>query len=118
MNVVRHTQPDFASRLDEVARASSLFDPAIEQRASEIVEAVRARGDAALIEFTERFDGALLTAGQLPVSHAELLTASLQADEALREAVAIAQKNISNFARKSLRRGWSGKNSHGAMVGE
>lgn len=118
MNVVRHNQPDFASRIDDLTRASSLFDRAVEQRASEIVEAVRLRGDDALIEFTERLDGALLTAAELQVSHAELLTASLQADDALREAVAVAEKNISNFARKSLRRGWSGKNSHGATVGE
>ena len=118
MNVVRYTQPDFARRIDDLTRTSSLFDAAVEQRAFEIVEAVRVRGDGALIEFTERFDGAQLTAEQLAVSHAELLAASLHADDALREAVAAAGKNISTFARKSLRRGWSCKNSHGAVVGE
>ena len=36
----------------------------------------------------------------------------------LRKAVADAQKNIATFAKKSLRKNWSMRNSHGAMVGE
>ena len=118
MNVIRHTDPDFAARLADLAAPSSLFDPAIEERARAIVEAVRARGDAAVLEFTGRFDGAKLDAAQLAVSQAELFSASVCADEALRAAVAGAGANIAAFARKSLRRNWSAKNSHGATVGE
>ena len=106
MNVLRHTDSGFATRLSALTAASSLFDPTIEERARGIVEAVRARGDGALLEFTERFDGAQLTADQLPVTKAELLEASLQADDSLRSAVATAAKNIEFFSRKSLRRGW------------
>ena len=53
-----------------------------------IIEAVRTRGDAALLEFTERFDGAKLSPEQLAVTPAESFAASVQADEALRAAVA------------------------------
>ncbi len=118
MNVIRHTDKNFTERLAGLAAASSLFDPVIEERARGIVEAVRTRGDEALLEFTARFDGAQLTAEQLPVTQAELLAASLKADKALRAAVAEANKNIATFARKSLRKNWSVKNSHGAKVGE
>src|SRR5581483_9622500 len=83
-----------------------------------IVDAVRSRGDEALLELTERFHGAKLTAEQLTVTQAELLAASLKADETLRAAVALAAKNIGDFSRKSLRRNWSGRNAHGAKVGE
>ncbi len=83
-----------------------------------IVDEVKARGDAALLELTERFDGARLTTEQLAVTQAELLAASLQADEALRKAVALAAKNIGAFARKSLRKNWSARNAQGAKVGE
>lgn len=118
MNVLRHSDPDFAARLDALAAASSLFDPVIEERARAIVEAVRARGDVALAEFTEKFDGATLAPEHFAVSAAELFSASLQADEALRAAVAEAHRNIAAFSRKALRRGWRMKNSHGAWVGE
>jgi histidinol dehydrogenase len=102
----------------EVTAPSSLFDPVIEQRTRAILEDVQARGDAALLELTARFDGAQLTADQLPVTQAELLTASLRADPALRAAVSDAEKNIAAFARKSRRKNWQTRNSHGAAVGE
>jgi histidinol dehydrogenase len=47
-----------------------------------------------------------------------LVTASLKADDSLRTAVAEAEKNVAAFARKSLRRSWCARNSHGAGVGE
>jgi histidinol dehydrogenase len=118
MKVIRHTDADFPRRLEEMTAASSLFDPEIEQRTRVILEAVRARGDAAVLEFTERFDGAKLGADQLAVTSAELMSASLNADESLRAAVTEAEKNIANFARKSKRKNWQSLNSHGAKVGE
>ncbi len=119
MNVLRFKDRDFADRLASLAAASSLFDPVIEERTRAIVQAVKERGDAALLEFTAKFDGAeLADAAQLSVSSPELLAASLKADEPLRSAVAEASKNIAAFSKKSLRKAWSTKNSHGASVGE
>src|SRR5664279_5056810 len=118
MNILRHTDANFSKRLRELAAASSLFDPAIEQRTKAILDDVRARGDAALLELTERFDGAKLTVAQLAVTQAELVAASLKADESLRAALAEAQANIAAFAWKSRRKDWQTRNSHGAAVGE
>jgi histidinol dehydrogenase len=118
MNVIRHTDADFPRQLQRLAAHSSLFDSGVEERTRAILEAVRGGGDAALLELTARFDGAKLGAEQLAVSRAELVTASLKADASLRGAVAEAQKNVATFARKSLRRSWCARNSHGASVGE
>jgi histidinol dehydrogenase len=118
MKIARYTDTDFAEQLRDLAAASSLFDPAIDQRTQAILTAVQAHGDAAVLEFTERFDGAKLTAEQLPVTQAELLSVSLKADAPLRQAVAIASRNIVAFARRSLRRNWSARNAQGAKVGE
>jgi histidinol dehydrogenase len=118
MNVIRHTDANFSARLRALAASSSLFDPAIEQRTRAILDEVRARGDAALLDLTERFDGAKLRADQLAVSQAELMAASLKADDSLRAAVAEAEGNIAAFARKSRRKAWQMRNSHGAVVGE
>jgi histidinol dehydrogenase len=118
MKIVRYTDANFADRLRELTSASSLFDPVIEQRTRDILAAVRQSGDAALLELTERFDGAKLTADQLAVTKAELVSASVTADESLRKLVAEAEKNIANFARKSRRKDWWMRNSHGAAVGE
>ena len=118
MNVLRHTDPDFAARLRRVTGASDLFDKTIEERARAILDAVYARGDAAVLELTEQFDGAKLNTGQLAVTQAELMAASLKADETLRAAVETARKNIEAFSRRALRRRWSAKNAQGGRVGE
>ena len=118
MKVIRHTDADFAERMRELAAPSSLFDPSIEERTRAILQEVQARGDEAVLEFTERFDGAKLTAEQLAATRAELLASSVSADDGLRKAVAEAEKNIACFARKSRRKGWQTRNSHGAVVGE
>src|SRR5437867_1626579 len=104
MNVIRFTEPHFASRLRDLTAASSLFNQTIEERTRAILDAVRLRGDAALLELTERFDGASLGGGQMAVTKAELLPASLKAAEPVRAAVVLAAKNIEAFSRKSLRR--------------
>src|SRR5215469_3387245 len=118
MKVVRHTDADFPERLREITAPSSLFDAEIERRTRAILEAVHSRGDRALLELTERFDGAKLSIEQLAVTQAELVTASLRADDSLRAAVSEADRNIAAFAKKSKRRNWQAKNSHGAKVGE
>ena len=118
MKIVRHTDKNFSARLREATAGTSLFDTEIESRTQAILQDVFVRGDAAVLEFTEKFDGAKLIADQLAVTQAELFNASLAADESLRAAVAEAEGNIAGFARKSLRKGWQSKNSHGASVGE
>lgn len=118
MNVIRHTDPGFREKLDRLVCASSLFEPAIEQRAREVVAAVAERGDQALVELTERFDGAVLTPAQLAVTQAEFLGASVSATPELRKALQFATRNIESFSRKSLRKNWSSRNGQGARVGE
>jgi histidinol dehydrogenase len=118
MKVISHADADFAERLRELTAPSSLFDPLIEERTKAIIDGVKMRGDGALLEYIERFDGARLTAEGLKVTQAEMLAASLTADDSLRAAVQFADKNIAQFARKSLRKNWSAKNAQGATVGE
>lgn len=118
MNVLRHSDADFTQRLKVLSSRSSLFDPVIEQRARTILDDVQARGDEALLELTERFDGARITAEQLSVTQAEMMAASLQADATVRTAIAEADRNIATFAKKSRRKDWTMRNSHRAVVGE
>ncbi len=118
MNIVRYTDRDYTAQIEALLRTSSLFDPIIEQQTRAIIDAVRERRDAALIEFTERFDRAKLFPDQIALTQAEFMTASIRADDGLRKAVADTQRNVESFAKKSLRKNWSSRNSHGAKVGE
>jgi histidinol dehydrogenase len=118
MNIVRHSDVDYQQRVETLCGLSSLLDPEIEMRTRAIVNAVKERGDDALIEFTERFDGAKLSADQFAISTSEKFNASVNADESLREAVKAAHRNIAFFSKKSLRKNWSARNTQGATVGE
>src|SRR6187397_2123865 len=110
MKIIRHTDPTFAKELRTLTSASSLFDPVIEERTRTIIDAVRTRGDEALLEFTARFDSCACRAEQLAVTKAELMAASLHADDALRDAICLARKNVESFARRSLEKNWSARN--------
>src|SRR5216117_2469341 len=118
MHVIRHTDKAFTATIRALTKQSSLFDPTIEERTRAILQDVHTRGDAALLELTERFDGAKLTTHQLAVTKTEWLAASLQADKGLRQAVETTRRNVELFSRKSLRKNWSAKNAQGAKVGE
>ena len=50
-------QPDFETRFSARLHWSADQDEAIEQRVKAILADVRARGDAAVLEYTARFDG-------------------------------------------------------------
>lgn len=118
MQVIRHSEQDFEQAIAGLARGSSLFDPAIEARTREIIEAVATRGDAALCELTRRFDGASLDAAGLAVTQAELFNAAVQAGPELRSTIELAARNIEQFSRRALRRNWTARNAQGARVGE
>jgi histidinol dehydrogenase len=118
MNVISWRDADFSRQVERLLAPSSLFDPAIEEQTRAIIEAVQKRGDEALVELTERFNGSRLEPEQFAVSQAELVAASLQADNDLRAAIAETTKNVEAFARRSRRKDWSMRNSHGALVGE
>jgi histidinol dehydrogenase len=113
MKLLRYDQPDFVQAVAEVTASGSLFDPAIEERVRAIIADVRVRGDAALLDLTERFDEVKLTVAQLRVTEP---TPRVAPD--LRKAVDAAQKNIAAFSRRSLRKNWQMRNAQGGRVGE
>jgi histidinol dehydrogenase len=118
MNVISWRDADFAAQLERLLAPSSLFDPAIEEQTRAIIETVRTGGDGALAELTERFNGAHLSPEQFAISQAEFVAVALQVDEGLREAIAETTRNVEAFAKRSRRKNWSMRNSHGAVVGE
>ena len=67
MNVIRHTDARYEAKLSRLAKASSLFDPVIEDRTLKIAREVERNGDKAVLQFTKKFDGASLRPAGLEV---------------------------------------------------
>ncbi len=118
MRILKYRQKNFASALRRLDRRYS--PPAgVEETVAEILQEVRTRGDAALVDLGNRFDGAgFRSAKDLLVSDAELAAADEAVDPPTKKAIAASRRNCTAFARRSLRRDWSAKNSQGALVGE
>ena len=81
--------------------------PEVDRAVEEILAAVRARGDAAVAEFTERFDKVAIAPGDFDVP-AERLQAAWDATPApLRKALKTAKKRIEAFHKTQRLKGWT-----------
>ena len=83
---------------------------------AEIIAAVAAQGDKALVAYAKRFDNVELKEKQLFLTPEEL--AAVKVAPATRKAVAASLRNITAFAKRGLRKDWSMINAEGARVGE
>ena len=77
-------------------------DENVDRIAADIVADVRARGDAAVVEYTRKFDKVDTDAAGLRISDAERKTAAAKVPAAQREALAFATQRIEAFHRASL----------------
>ncbi len=117
MKRLSYTSPSFAAQLRRLDRRHVPGAELSTYVAGIISEIVR-DGDKALLEFAEKFDGAVLTAKTLAVGGKEWDQAPAAVPAKVKRALAMAHRNVLAFARQGLRRNWSMKNAQGADVGE
>ncbi len=87
--------------------------------AKEVSDDIRDRGDAAVLEYTEKFDHVKLTADTMRVTEAEIEAGYNRLDKETREAIEYAYKNIYDFHEKQLpEEMWFTMVDDGLMVGE
>ena len=116
MRLLKFTDRGFARIVAAFNRQAEPGDE-VRSTVSEIIAAVRKRGDAALLEYTQKFGGPKLTPAKIRVSAAEIAEARASLSPAVNKALAASRKNVTGFAKASLRKNWSMKNSEGARVG-
>jgi histidinol dehydrogenase len=92
--------------------------PEVEATVRAILEDVRRRGDAALFEYTERFDGVHLDSGTLRVSDGEIEAALRSLDPAVSEALALAAERIDTFHRRQRRESWFYHEEGAGLLGQ
>jgi histidinol dehydrogenase len=99
-----------------LARPHAATDPDTVAGVAAIVDEVRRRGDAALLDFTKRFDGVELHPEELRVSEADWAAATVPAR--LQAALAEAARRIEAFHRHQLPRSWWVRDEHGSLLGQ
>jgi len=103
MKRLRAGTPEAAAFLGALRERARSPAPEIEGAVRAILEDVRRRGDAALCEYAEKFDGVRLDAGTLRVREAELESALESLDPDVSAALALAAERIEAFHRHQHR---------------
>jgi histidinol dehydrogenase len=115
-------QSDFEAEFARLRHWSAETDRAIEQRVEAILDDVRARGDAAVLECTRRFDGIdARSVADLEVGAAELGEALASLPAAQRRALEAAADRIRDFHARQLDacgRSWSYRDDDGSLLGQ
>jgi histidinol dehydrogenase len=83
-----------------------------------ILADVRARGDDALIEYTEKFDSEFITIENLMVSDEEIANAYKMVDEDFLDAIALAKKNVEQFHENQKGKPWMMTKDKGVILGQ
>ncbi len=87
-------------------------------RVNEIIENVRKKGDAAIFDYTKRFDGADLNAGTLRVTKEEIEEAYTLVDPELVAVIRKALVNIREYHEKQRQYSWFDSKPDGTMLGQ
>jgi histidinol dehydrogenase len=93
---------DFAQRFAAFADARRGVDEDVDQAVAAIIAAVREKGDAALIDFTQRFDRVRLSAAELRLPPQEIARLAARADKAAVKALRLAADRIGDFHQRQL----------------
>ena len=115
-------QADFEALFQQRLHWSADTDAAIEQRVAEILADVKARGDAAVLEYTARFDG--LQADRmaaLELTQAELKAAFDSLPEVQQQALQAAAARVRSYheaQKKASGESWTYRDADGTLLGQ
>ena len=90
-------EPDFAARFETLLGMKREQDADVDAVVAQIIADVRARGDAAVLELTEKFDRQKLTPETMRISAAEIDAAEAACPPATLAALQLAADRIADF---------------------
>jgi histidinol dehydrogenase len=112
----------FEADFQRLLHWSAETDAAIEQRVAGILADVRTRGDAAVLEYTARFDGLRADrVAALEIGAAELRAALDRITPAQRRALEAAAARVRDYHRRQLEvcaRSWQYRDADGSLLGQ
>jgi histidinol dehydrogenase len=118
MLLLDSAQPDFEASFAALLDMKRENDVDVNALVASIIADIRSRGDAALIEYTKRFDRLdELSPATLRITKAEIDAALTQVDRSLVEALELAAERIGEFHRRQLPESYHYTDSAGINLG-
>ncbi|HSI48972.1 MAG TPA: histidinol dehydrogenase [Ideonella sp.] len=116
------TAADFETEFARLRHWSADADAAIEQRVAEILADVQQRGDAAVLEYTARFDGVQAeSVAALELTREELKAAFEAITPAQRSALQAAAERVRSYHERQLQasgQSWQYRDEDGTLLGQ
>ncbi|NHQ87440.1 histidinol dehydrogenase [Iodobacter sp. HSC-16F04] len=110
---------DFQSQLAALLAFETSQDPDVDSRVAAILDDVKARGDAAVVEYTQRFDGvAAQTMAGLELSQAELKAAFERLPDVQRDALVAAAERVRKYHEHQKMASWQYTDEDGTVLGQ
>jgi histidinol dehydrogenase len=121
MNIRRLSTQDnsFESELKALLAFETAQDDTVDAVVANILKDVKARGDTAVLEYTNRFDKTNVTnIAELEIGKAELVHALNTLPANQREALQTAADRVATYHEKQLMQSWSYKEPDGTLLGQ
>jgi histidinol dehydrogenase len=119
INRLNSQDAGFDADLDRLLDWDQTTDPAVESVVRDVIADVRARGDAAVIDYTQRFDRwSVAAATELEISKDASQQALVSLELSQREALQLAAERIRAYAGHQKMQPWSYTESDGTLLGQ
>ena len=118
MRKVKLTKESTKDILENLLKRSPNSYGEFEGRVNEIIENVRANRDAAIFDYTKRFDGADINAENILVTEGEIKEAYEKVDEKLLAVIRKALVNIRKYHEKQRQYSWFDSEESGIILGQ
>lgn len=118
MRIVKLTKETTENILENMLKRSPTQYGTYEASVQEIIENVKTRKDAAVFEYTEKFDHAVLDASTVEVTQEEIDEAYNIVDPELIGVIRRSMKNIREFHEKQKQNSWFTSTENGTMLGQ
>jgi histidinol dehydrogenase len=113
------SEADFLPALDQLIAWDMVSDSAVETTVTEILQQVRSRGDAALIEYSNRFDRRNCSSiGEFCLQADQLQQALESIDAETRSALETAAERIRDYHSHQLQQSWQYQEADGTVLGQ
>lgn len=110
---------DFSTELDQLLAWESVSDAQVQQRVAGIIADVRAKGDAALLDFTARFDRFEVASVEQLILDADAIHAAFDRLPApQQEALQIAAERVEAYHQHQLGKSWQYREANGTLLGQ
>jgi len=107
-----------AAMLERIRGRNVAFDAELMSEVAAIIHEVRRRGDAALIDYAERFDGCALQPEELRVSEETLRRIAAQVDTSVLDALREAINRVRTFHEHERQQSWEIDGPNGVRLGQ